>query len=105
MMGSNEFLKWENDLTVDDWLQYSYYDLEEGQSSYHPEAYTCTGHGAADAVIPGDISLPMTDAIQNIADTDGDGVISNWEFVVAIDPTNVDGNDYVFDNFQWDHCT
>lgn len=35
-MGSSTFTKW-GTLTEDDWLQYSYYNLEAGQNSYHPE--------------------------------------------------------------------
>jgi Ca2+-binding EF-hand superfamily protein len=40
----------------------------------------------------------------SILDENGDGNISNWEFFQALDPNNLYGNDYVFDNFKWDHC-
>lgn len=38
------------------------------------------------------------------ADTDGDGQVSNWEFYQALNPNTAEGNDYVFDNFNWLHC-
>lgn len=76
-----------------------------GGNKYHPEQYTCAGHKSTDPALPGGYSLPYTSAIEAIADTDGDGTISNWEFLVAIDPNNMDGNDYVFDNFEWSHCS
>jgi len=104
-MGSKEFNKWAVvDGSAETWLEYSFYNLEAGANSYHPEAYTCYGHASDDPVIPGDQSLPYPDAIASIADTDGDGVVSNWEFYIALDPNNIDGSDYVFDNFEWDHC-
>ena len=45
------------------------------------------------------------DAIKNVIDIDGDGVESNWEFFIAMDPNNMYGNDYVWDHFDWDHCS
>jgi len=104
-MGSQEFNKWSVvDGSAETWLEYSYYNLEAGANSYHPEAYKCYGHASDDPVIPGDQSLPYTDAVTAIADADGDGVVTNWEFFLALDPNNMDGSDYVFDNFEWNHC-
>lgn len=91
-------------LKKSDWLTYSYYNLKKNENQYHPEEYICTGHAPDDPALPGGISLAYTRAIGNIADSNHDGVITNWEFLVAIDPNNVDGNDYVFDNFDWSHC-
>ena len=36
--------------------------------------------------------------------SDKDGLITNWEFYLALDPNNMEGNDYVFDHFEWPHC-
>ena len=41
---------------------------------------------------------------QDFADADGDGVVTNWEFYLSLDPNDIEGNDYVFDNFDWPHC-
>ena len=59
VMGDWEFQKLEP-FTKDDWLQYSVYNLEEGANAWHPEAYTCYGHGADDDVLPSQYSLPYT---------------------------------------------
>jgi len=91
--GSNETFK-----------EYSFYSFEANTMSFHPEAYTCTGHAANDAALPS--RLTMTPIMYtNGADLDNDGVISNMEFYYALDPNNPDMNDYVFDNFNWDHCS
>ena len=50
-------------------------------------------------------TFSFTDAIKSIIDIDGDGVESNWEFFLAMDPNNINGNDYVWDHFDWDHCS
>ena len=102
-MGSKEYHKWDDYTGAsEEWLQYSYYTFEEGKNGYFADAFTCYGHGAEDKVLPD--ALKFTDAIMNVADSNGDKIISNWEFYLAIDPNNVDGNDYVFDHFEWDHC-
>lgn len=85
------------------WYSFSYFSLAENENAYWPDAYTCTGHNATDPALPS--SLPWLDGFETIADTDGDGTITNWEYYVAIDPNNVNGVDYVFDTFDWDHCT
>jgi hypothetical protein len=46
----------------------------------------------------------LLDAIKAAIDANGDGLESNWEFFVAMDPNNMYGNDYVWDHFNWDHC-
>lgn len=84
------------------WYSFSYFSLAENENAYWPEAYTCIGHNATDPALPS--SLPWLDGFETLADSDGDGIISNWEYYVAIDPNNVDGVDYVFDTFDWDHC-
>ena len=84
------------------WYSYSYYSLEEGDNAAYPDAYTCIGHAADDSVLTA--NLPWLDGFEDFADADGDGTITNMEYYLAIDPNNVDGLDYVFDNFEWDHC-
>ena len=48
--------------------------------------------------------LTILDAISSIIDLNKDGVASNWEYFIAMDPNNMHGNDYVWDHFTWDHC-
>ena len=84
------------------WLAYSYYTQAAGENPTYPQAYTCKGHEAGDPVLPD--KLPFHKNFQALADTDKDGVVTNWEFYQAIDPTNANGVDYVFSNFVWDHC-
>jgi hypothetical protein len=102
-MGTTKFVKWgpEMDTVKDNWLSYSYYNLEKGANKFHPEAYECKGHNADDWALPE--KLPFSGVIMG-SDANGDGHISNWEFLTALDPNNVYANDYVFDNFQWNHC-
>ncbi len=38
-------------------------------------------------------------------DMNEDGIVTNWEFFRALDPSLPDNNDYVFDNFDWGHCS
>jgi hypothetical protein len=99
--GKNHFNKWE-DPNTEQWLQYSFYTQMEGENKHYDGAYVCTGHSALDPVLPH--SIPLTKAMDRFADADGDGVVSNYEFYLALDPNNVYGNDYVFDHFNWDHC-
>jgi hypothetical protein len=100
-MAGTEFYKWETD-TEKTWLEMSAYNLAAGQNLYHPEAYTCEGHAEGDRAVPE--GIPLTHQMDKIADADGDGIVTNIEFYNALDPTNVNGQDYVFDNFKWDHC-
>eukprot|EP01034_Spumella_vulgaris_P025774 gene25774-32265_t len=102
-MGDQQFVKWDYtmDTNKDNWLSWSYYNLEAGANKFHPEAYTCKGHAADDWALPE--KLPFSGVMMN-ADKDGDGHISNWEFLTALDPNNVHANDYVFDHFEWSHC-
>ena len=88
--------------TDDQWYSYSYYSLAENENSYWPEEYTCSGHDAADPVLPS--TLPLLDGFLEKADSDGDGIVSNWEYYKAIDPNDTEGLDYVFDTFSWSHC-
>ena len=60
------------------------------------------GHAADDNVLPD--SLQFTNAVSAVADSDGNGNVSNWEFYDALDPNEMSKNDYVFDNFEWTHC-
>ncbi len=90
-------------------------------------SYFLQGHAADDPVLPS--ALPFTSQIADSADVNGDGIVTNWEFYVALDPNKIEvcdvlllifmlkltnfayvlwcvqGNDYVFDNFEWSHCT
>ncbi len=102
-MGGTEFYKWDIvDGSNETWLSYSYYSLEEGENLYYPDAYTCEGHAADDNVLPA--ALPLVSSLKVLADTDNNGKVTNWEYFVAINPNNMDGIDYVFDNYKWDHC-
>jgi hypothetical protein len=87
----------------EDWYSYSYYSLDAGENEGFPDAYTCKGHASDDPVLP--TRLSFTPGFMSLADSDGDGVISNWEYFVAVDPNNMYGADYVYDNFEWDHCS
>ncbi len=102
-MADTSFLAWKSeDGSEEEWLSYSYYSLEKNQNSYFPDAYTCTGHEATDRVLPSRLSyLPD---FPSLADVDNDGIITNWEYFIAADPNNIDGVDYVYDNFEWSHC-
>jgi hypothetical protein len=48
--------------------------------------------------------LPFTGSLATDADTDGDSIISNWEFLAYMNPNDPNGLDYVFDHFEWTHC-
>jgi len=87
----------------DQWLD-SQYNFGSNESKFDEEDNRCVGHAADDPALPEDISLPYTDAVERVADVDGDGIISNWEILSALDPMDIDGNDYVFENFEWSHC-
>jgi Common central domain of tyrosinase len=110
VMGDVQYMKWNVvDGSKEEWLDYSPYTLEAGDNLYFTEAYKCVGHAATDEVLS--VKLPLTDAVLAAAlevdkgeHGNNDGEISNWEYFIAVDPNNVDGNDYVFDHFQWDHC-
>jgi hypothetical protein len=70
---------------------------------FHPEEYTCAGHKAADRALPERLTLPPTFNME-LVDVDRDGILSNMEFYLALEPNNPDLNDYVLDNFLWAHC-
>ena len=98
---SVKFAKWDSyDGANETWLSYSYYSQAEGENSFYPDEYTCVGHGADDAVL--DASLPLQGGVARY-DSDGDGIVSNWEFFTAINP-NRDDLDSVFASFDWEHC-
>jgi len=103
-MGTTPYVKWSKTVDEDssNWLSYSYYNLAAGANKYHPEEYTCGGHAATDFALPD--KLPFTASMLASADTNHDGRVTNWEFYVGLDPNNVYGLDYVWDNFKWDHC-
>lgn len=42
--------------------------------------------------------------LEDVADLNGNGVVSNEEFYDITDPS-LDNIDYIFDNFEWPHCT
>ncbi len=102
--GGTPIYRWPTiDGSQETWYSFSYFSLEENENAYWPEAYTCTGHDASDPALPA--SLPWLDGFEELADTDGDGIVTNWEYYIAINPNNGDGLDYVFDNFEWNHCS
>jgi len=76
-----------------EWIDYSFYSTDN---------YSCTGHGMHDAVLP---HLPIPQRLIDVADSNGDGHLSNIEFWEGVDPVTGDGLDYVFDNFDWSHCS
>jgi hypothetical protein len=96
--------KWLPEEGEEDWFTYSYYNIEEGANSFHPGAYNCVGHGPDDAVLPDKLPLLYSKEIITKFDTNLDGRLSNTEFYDAIDPNDIDGNDYVYDSFDWAHC-
>ena len=101
--GETPIFKWPTiDGSQETWYSFSYFSLEENENKYWPEEYTCTGHDATDPALPS--SLPWLDGFEEFADTDGDGIVTNWEYYIAINPNNGDGLDYIFDNFEWNHC-
>jgi len=105
-MGSAPFAKWDSSVDSDktNWVEYSHYTIEEGENTNYPEGYHCYGHAADDRALPD--KLPYSDAIlTGGADKDADGHISNWEFYLALDPNSISSTDYVFDNFEWTHCS
>ena len=55
-------------------------------------------------VLPPPVQV-LTDSILSVADFDGDGMITNYEFYTTLDPNEMGWNDYVFNHFRWDHCT
>ena len=99
-IGNTSFTKWSKP-QQETWLQYSFYDLKEGENAFHPGNYTCRGHAAGDPALAS--ALQMTDIIYT-NDLNGDGVLTNLEFYEVLDPNEMNNNDYVFDNFDWDHC-
>jgi len=72
------------------WVDYSYYTTNE---------YRCSGHGENDAVLH---SLGFG-ALEDLADEDSNGVVSNQEFYDITNPLK-HNIDYVYDNFEWPHC-
>jgi hypothetical protein len=81
-----------NGFISEEWLEYSAYSTDEK---------VCEGHGMYDAVLQ-DLSMPSS-MISNF-DANGDGELNNIEYYDAIDPTNEDGIDYIYDHFTWNHC-
>ena len=97
----NDISKWGPEQEV--WTDFSYYTQAAGQNLAYPEAYVCQGHAASDRVLPD--GLPLIEGVSALADSNQDGIVSNWEFYRAIDPNNMHGLDYVFSNFEWNHCS
>jgi hypothetical protein len=103
-MGNQSFYKWEQvDGNNQEFMEWSYYNFEAETMPFYQDAYTCPGHLASSPVLPEALRLTPI-FYENGADIDGDGVISNMEFYLALDPSNPEKNDYVFDNFEWNHC-
>jgi hypothetical protein len=111
LMGDMPFVKWASghDGSNEAWLEFSPYTFGANENGYYTDPYTCVGHAATDPVLS--VKLPLTDAVLAAClEVDsgplgnGDGEISNFEYFLAVDPNHVEGNDYVFDNFKWDHC-
>jgi hypothetical protein len=101
--GGSQIYRWATqDGSEETWYSFSYFSLEENENKYWTESYTCTGHDANDAALPA--SLPWLDGFEELADTDGDGIVTNWEYYLAINPNNEDGLDYIFADFEWSHC-
>ena len=102
-IASTPFSKWPSiDGSGEDWMEYSDYSYGVNVSKTNPLGYTCRGHAADDIVLPD--RLPMTEGFSTYADKDGDGLLSNWEFFIGMNPNDASGLDYVFDSFTWSHC-
>jgi len=101
VMGNQKVTEWRGQ--EEEWMAFSYYSQAAGENPTYPEAYTCYGHGPDDAVLPD--GLPLLEGYADLADTNRDGMVTNWEYYLAIDPNNVEGADYVFNHFKWDHCS
>lgn len=75
-MGGTPFYKWTVvDGSNETWLEWSYYTFEAGVNQQYPEGNTCAGHAATDPVLA--TKLPLTDAVQRVADPDNSGDITN----------------------------
>ena len=101
MTSGSPITKWTHG--AETWETFSYYTQAAGVNPTYPQAYTCVGHGPNDPVLPD--ALPMVGDFAATADANHDGLITNWEFYTAIDPNNPNSVDYVFDDFQWSHCS
>ncbi len=102
-MSGVEFLKWDvADGSNETFYEYSYYSFGAGEKAFYPDGYQCYGHLGSDNVLPS--KLPFTDTFIAGADRDGDGIVSNLEFYLSLNPIDPDLNDYVFADFLWDHC-
>jgi hypothetical protein len=110
VMGDTNYVKWPVvDGSAESWYAFSPYTFGAGENGWYKDAYTCVGHASTDPVLS--VKLPLTDAVLKAAKAvdmgpngNGDGEISNWEYFIAVDPNDVNGNDYVFDHFDWPHC-
>ena len=104
-MGDATFDNWATgyDGNQETWLEFSFYTFKKGENKGFPDMeYRCEGHAGYDPVLPAD--MVYTPAVKRFIDADHDGGITNWEFYVALDPNNLEGNDYVWDHFDWPHC-
>ena len=105
-MGDATFDNWSTgfDGNSETWLEFSFYSFKKGENKGFPEMeYRCEGHGATDPTLPHD--MVYTPAVTRFIDANKDGVITNWEFYLSLDPNYLEGNDYVWDHFDWPHCT
>jgi hypothetical protein len=103
-VGTRKFANWATGYNGNNetWLEWSYYTFGVGENKGYPDmAYHCYGHGPDDP-LPG--NMRFTPALDRIVDKNGDGTVTNWEFYLALDPNVIDGNDYVYDHFEWPHC-
>ena len=101
--GNVPFNRWPTiDGSEETWLEASTYNFEAGTNAGYPEGNHCVGHGADDVAMASD--LPWLPGFKEVADSNKDGMVTNWEYYIATDPNIGYAQDYVFDNFVWTHC-
>ena len=91
--------------SVWEWLDYSKYTFGIGENTVFPsEAYKCRGHASTDDAMPNGGPGKYLPGFLERADFNKDGMVSNMEYMNAIDPNDPMSVDYVYDTLEWAHC-
>ena len=91
--------------SVWEWLDYSKYTFGIGENTVFPsEAYKCRGHASTDDAMPNGGPGKYLPGFLERADFNKDGMVSNMEYMNAIDPNDPMSVDYVYDTLEWTHC-